>query len=325
MGLRRYVVRRLGQLVVTYWAFLTILFALFRLMPGDPTSIYGRNLPPDAREEMIDKMGLNDPLHIQYVDYMKQLVIDFSWGQSHIYREPVVNIVTIKFWNTIFLMIAALLIAYVVGIAFGVLMAWYRGGNFEIAGILLSLVARSIPVFFFGILLLMVFSFQLDLFPAGRMHPMTYNPETFWDRYLTWHFVYHAILPVFTGAFVYMGTPMLLMRNSMLEVLNADFISTKRAEGLSEFNIMFRHAARNSALPIVTVFAIVMGTAIGGQVLIEVVFNWPGMGRAMVEAVQSNDYPLAQALFFLMGSVVIFMNLLADITYAYLDPRVTYD
>lgn len=325
MGMKEYVVRRVGQLAVTYWAFITILFLLFRVMPGNPTTMFvASGLGPQARQEIIDNLGLNEPLHVQYVDYMGQLLTG-SFGRSFQYREPVSNIIVTKFWNTIFLMAGAITLAYIIGILGGALLAWWRGSRFETAGILATLVARSSPTFWTGILLLIVFVYGLDWFPAGGIRTIGTQVDGFWDKYFSVDFAHHVFLPMLTGAIYYMATPTLLMRNTMLEILNDDFIKVKKAEGLSQFTVLYKHAVRNSLLPIITIVALVAGKAIGGQLLIEVVFNWPGMGRAMVTAVNYNDYPLAMAAFFFMGSVVIALNFVADLLYAYLDPRVTYE
>lgn len=323
--MREYVIRRIGQVIVTYWAFITILFVMFRVAPGDPTTMFvAQGLSGEARKEVIENLGLNKPLHLQYIDYMGQLLYG-NFGVSFQYKEPVFSIIATKFWNTIFLMAGALFIAYVVGVTGGALLAWFRGSRFETIGILATLIARSSPTFWTGIVLIILFVFQFELFPAGGIRSVGAEVSGFWGKYFSLDFAYHAFLPMLTGAIYYMATPTLLMRNTMLDVLNADFIEVKRSEGLSQLTILYKHAARNSILPIVTIMALVAGKAIGGQLLIEVVFNWPGMGRAMVKAVNFNDYPLAMAAFFLMGSVVIFLNFIADLLYAYLDPRVSYE
>lgn len=325
MGMKEYVVRRIGQLAVTYWAFLTILFLLFRVVPGDPTSMFvAQGLSGEAREKVIENLGLNEPLHVQYVEYMAQ-ILHGDFGTSFQYKEPVWDILAVKFWNTIFLMAGAIILAYLIGVLGGALLAWWRGSRFETVGILATLVARSSPTFWTGILLIIVFVYQLGWFPAGGIRTIGAQVDGIWDKFVSMDFLYHVFLPMLTGAIYYMATPTLLMRNTMLEILNADFIKVKKAEGLSQFTILYKHAVRNSLLPIVTIAALVAGKAIGGQLLIEVVFNWPGMGRAMVKAVNYNDYPVAMTAFFFMGSVVIMLNFVADLLYAYLDPRVSYE
>jgi peptide/nickel transport system permease protein len=283
-----------------------------------------QGVSPEAQEEMRRNMGLHLPLHRQYIEYLGQLLTG-SLGQSFHYREPVWEILTEKFWNTIFLMGGSLILAYLFGIVFGALMGWYRGSTFEKGGIVVTLVARSSPQFLTGIVLLTVFVFHLDWFPYGGMRSIGSGQASGIDKFLTWDFVHHLALPMVTGAIYFMATPALLMRNTMLDVLDADFIEIKEAIGVPPHKVMFKHAARNSVLPLVTMMAIVTGMAIGGSVVIETVFNWPGMGREMVDSVQRNDYPVAMGAFFLMGSVIIFMNFVADLAYVYLDPRVTYD
>lgn len=325
MGLQEYVVRRIGQLVVTFWVFITILFILFRAAPGDPTSMYvAQGMSAEARQQTIERLGLNEPLYVQYFEYIGQLLTG-DFGTSFRYNEPVWDIIVVKFWNTVILMGSALLLAYVIGVTIGALLGWYRGTTFERGGIIVALMARSSPEFWTGIILLWVFVFWLGLFPSGGMREIGVETGSFASRYIAWDFVYHMILPMLAGAIYYMATPMLLMRNTMLDVLKADFIEIKKAEGLPERQILFRHAARNSVLPIVTVMALVSGTAIGGSLIIETVFNWPGMGREMVQSIHYNDYPIAMGTFFLMGSIVILMNFLADLAYGFLDPRVQYD
>lgn len=326
MGLRAYVVRRVLQLLVTFWAFFTLLFVLFRLVPGDPTSMFLLDgMTPEQREQRIAELGLDQPLYIQYFAYIRQLLRG-DFGESFIYNDPVIEIITVRFMNTIVLMGTALVFAYVIGIVFGALMGWWRDSTFERGGIILTLVARSSPEFWVGIVLVAVFVFGIELFPPSGMR--TTGGELgggFIDRYGSLDFLHHLTLPALTGAIAYLATPTLLMRSTMLDVLNADFIEIKQAEGLPDRTVLYKHAVRNSILPIVTVAAIATGSAMGGSVVIETVFNWPGMGREMVRAVNQNDYQLAMAAFFLMGSVVILMNFVADLLYVYLDPRVEYE
>ena len=323
--MKKYVVRRILQLFVTYFAFITLLFVIFRVAPGDPTSMYMlEGMGPEQRQRVLAQLGVDRPLHEQYINYLVQL-LSLDLGQSFRYREPVQNIIWYRFWNTILLMGPAFFLAYVIGITVGAFMGWVRGSAKERFGIIMTLIARSSPEFWIGLLLLMTFSFYLGWFPSGGMRETGFQAETFWDRYLSTNFLHHMFLPLLTGVIFYMATPALLMRSSMIQVLNSDFIEIKKAEGHPEYILLYKYAARNSILPITTVVAIVVGVTLGGSLIIETVFNWPGMGREMVESVNHNDYDMAQAVFFLMGSVVIFMNFVADIVYVFLDPRVRYE
>jgi peptide/nickel transport system permease protein len=325
MALRSYAIRRLGQIGVTYFVFLCILFVMFRLLPGDPTSRFILSgMSEEGRQQLIRELGLNEPLHVQFLVYVQNLLTG-QLGLSFTYREPVWNILVVKFWNTVFLMGTALALAFVVGVTVGALLGWYRGSTFEKGGLVVTLVARSSPEFLTGIFVLMVFVFWLGLFPPGGMRQPGAAIDGFWARYLSWDFVYHAVLPVASATIYFSTLPALLMRNSMLDVLKADFVEMKDAEGIPPRRVLFRHVVRNSILPIVTLLATASGLAIGGSIVIETVFSWPGMGREMFLAVRNNDYPLAMGLFYFMGIVVIFMNFLADLAYVYLDPRVEYD
>ncbi|GAB3019763.1 ABC transporter permease [Natronobiforma cellulositropha] len=323
--MKKYVTRRILQLLVTYFAFLTLLFVVFRIAPGDPTSMYLlEGMGPEQRQATLERLGVDRPLHEQYVNYLLQL-LSLDLGESFRYGTAVENVIWVRFWNTVLLMGPAFLIAYVLGIGIGAFMGWVRGSAKERFGVIMTLVARSSPEFWIGLLLLMTFSFYLGWFPSGGMRETGYEAATFWDRYLSLNFLHHMFLPLLTGVIFYMATPALLMRSSMIQVLNSDFIEIKKAEGHPEYIILYKYAARNSILPITTVVAIVVGVALGGSLVIETVFSWPGMGREMVDSVMHNDYAMAQSVFFLMGSVVIFMNFVADIVYVFLDPRVRYE
>ena len=324
-NLQKYVVRRIGQLLVTYFVFLTLLFVIFRVAPGDPASMYLlEGMTPEERQALIQRLGLDQPWYIQYVEFLQQLLV-FDMGTSYRYGEPVYDVIAVKFWNTILLMGPAFVLAYTIGVAAGAFIGWVRGTVKEEVGVVLTLVARSSPEFWLGIILLMIFSFGLGWFPSSGMRAPGFQTEVFWHRYLSWDFLHHLFLPLLTGVIFYMATPALLMRSSMIQVLDQDFIEIKKAEGLPEYVILYKHAARNSILPITTVVALVVGISLGGSLVIETVFSWPGMGREMVESVLFNDYAIAQMIFFLMGSVVIFMNFVADLAYVYLDPRVKYE
>lgn len=310
---------------VTVWAFMTILFVMFRVLPGDPVSLFVTGgMTEEQYEAALARLGVDQPLHVQYIMYFSNF-LQGDLGRSYLYQVPVSEILVVKFWNTIFLMLGAYIIAIIMGVVLGSLLAWFRGTKLEKIGVLFPFLMRSTPEFWLGIILIIIFSFQLGWFPPSGMRSVGADVPTFWSRYLSLDFLHHMALPMLTGALIFSATPMLVMRNSMLEILNEDFINLKKAEGLPKTNLIYKHAARNSLLPVTTVAAIQIGMAVGGSVLIEVVFNWPGMGRAMIDAVNANDYPLAQGAFFLLGVTLITMNFVADILYAYLDPRVRYD
>src|SRR6056297_1067609 len=305
MGKASFVVRRTLQLVVTLWAVGTVLFGLFRLMPGDPTSyVVSSQMTQEARQQLIASYGLNDPLHIQYIRFLENLVV-LNFGQSFHSNQPVTEVIATYLPNTLVLMLTAFIVAYAVGITLGVLSGWYRGSRFERSTVITALTARSVPTFYVGLIVLWIFGARLGVIPMSGMTSLGTGGSN-------------------TG-FYDMGYPLLIMRSSMLEVLSEDFIDVRRAKGLKERTIMFKHAARNALLPIITAAAIALGYAVGGSVLIETVFAWPGIGREMVRAVLRRDFPVAQGTFIVLASTIIFLNFVADLAYGYLDPRVTYD
>lgn len=325
MGKASFIVRRSLQLVVTFWAVGTVLFFLFRLMPGNPTSfVISPQMTPEAREQIIASYGLNEPLHIQYIKFLQNaLTLDF--GQSFHSNAPVQSVIATYLPNTLVLMLTAFIIAYAMGITLGVLSGWYRGSRFERSAVITALLARSVPSFWVGLLVLWIFGAGLDIIPMSGMTSSGAGHGSFWGMVFSVDFVKHLAAPALVLAYYFMGYPLLIMRSSMLEVLSEDFIDVCRAKGLKERTIMFKHAARNALLPIVTAAAIALGYAVGGSVLIETVFAWPGIGREMVRAVLRRDFPVAQGTFMVLAATIIILNFVADLAYGYLDPRVTYD
>ncbi|WP_254546633.1 ABC transporter permease [Halomarina pelagica] len=325
MGKAQFFVRRVLQLAVTFWAVGSVLFLLFRLMPGDPTSyIISGQMTAEARRQIIASYGLNEPLYVQYVKYMGN-ALTLNFGQSFHSNQPVSAVLATYLPNTLVLMLTAFVIAYVLGILLGVLAGWYRGSRFERSTVIVALLARSVPAFWVGLLVLWIFGAEMGLIPMSGMTSLGHENTSFWGMVLSIDFLRHLAAPALVLAYYYMGYPLLIMRSSMLEVLREDFIDVCRAKGLSERKVMFNHAARNALLPIVTAAAIALGYAVAGSVLIETVFGWPGIGREMINAVLRRDYPVAQGTFMVLAATIIIMNFLADLAYGYLDPRVTYD
>ncbi|WP_419909294.1 ABC transporter permease [Hoeflea sp.] len=315
---------RLAQLVFVLWAVTTILFLMFRLMPSNPMAAY---IDPTFTEEqqqiLMAKFGLDRPLWEQYFIYLKNL-LQGELGDSFFYRQPVGERVLELLPNTLVLTFSSLIIAYTFGIIVGAWLAWKRDSIAERATIPLVLTTRAMPEFWLGMLLLAVFSFTLGWFPAGG----TRSPGSEYDGYLALYtsrdFLSHLVLPAMTLAIYSQGLPLLLMRSNMLEVMNEDFVTMARIKGLSNWTVVVRHAARNALLPVMISFAIAVGYQIQGNVVVETVFSWPGLGRELVNAVSASDYPLAQGAFLMIAIVVVLMNLLADLLYSLLDPRVSH-
>ena len=321
--MRRYTIIRLITAAFTIYMITTIMFFMFRFIPGDPTTMFiNENLSAEdiARQKAL--WGLDKPLLHQYLSYIKNLVSG-DFGVSFIENRPAMSLISGKIWNTISLMIPATIVMVLLGGILGGFLGWQRGSRTERFGIVLSLVMRSMPVFWIGIIFLMIFTYWLRIFPSGGMR-MPGTPDTgLWQTYLSWDFVNHLLLPLITVIFYNVNGPLLLMRSSMIEVKGEDFLELLRAKGLREYKIIHR-AARNAILPMVTYVAIWIGFLFEGQVLIETIFAWPGIGREIVNAILNYDYPMVQASFFMLSLVVIVMNLIADVVYGLLDPRIVY-
>ena len=306
------------------WAIATILFLMFRLLPGDPTLAYvDPSFTGEQRALLIHEFGLDRSLWHQYVLFIGN-ALHGEFGLSFRQRMPVTGLVFSVLPNTLLLTLTALLVSYLFGALFGALLAWTRGSLLETASIPLVLATRAAPEFWVGMVLLASFAFGFEWFPAGgATAPGAIYPSA-WARIFSADFASHLVLPALTIAIYLQGLPVLLMRANMIEIMGEEFITMARMKGLPEWSIMLRHAARNALLPLVTAFALGFGAAIGGDVVVETVFSWPGLGRMLVDAVSSSDYPLAQGAFMLIAVILVVMNLLADLVYGLLDPRVTH-
>lgn len=321
----RYILKRIGIMLLMMLLISTMIFFLFRAMPGDPTAfVADPSLPPEARQALLEEYGLDKDLFTQYTIFMKNLIRG-DFDNSFFYGKPVLQVIGERLPATLILMFSAMLFAYIIGINMGISMAWKRGGIGEKLKSIIILFFRSAPTFWVALMAIMIFSTTLKILPAQGMRTAGYTGETFSEIFLNLDFLKHLILPTIVAGVYFLATPTLIMRNSMLEVMDEDYIEMAESKGLSKRRIKYAHAARNALLPVVTSGALFIGSAIGGQVLIEVVFSWPGLGREIVQAVTRHDYPLAQGAFIIISALVMFMNLVADVLYAVLDPRITYD
>lgn len=318
----RYVLTRLAHMVLVLWAVGTILFFMFRLMPGTPLAAFIDNTTTaEQQEALIAQFGLDKSLAEQYWLFVVN-ALQGDLGQSFFFKRPVTDVLMDVLPNSVILTLTSLVVAYAFGILAGAYLAWRRGSWVEGLGIPLALTTRAAPEFWLGMVMLAVFSFQLGWFPAGGANTSgsTYSSE--WARVLSLDYLSHLALPALTLAVYLQGLPLLLMRSNMLEVLQEEFITMARMKGLSTPTILLGHAARNALLPVATAFALGVGAAVGGNVVVETVFSWPGIGRLLVNAVSASDYPLAQGAFLIITVVLVVMNFVADVTYHLLDPRV---
>ena len=320
--MRSYLLGRIVQLLLTFVVIATVVFFLFRLGLNDPTSaLITEGLSPEDIQRTRERFGLDLPLWQQYFIFLGNLFTG-ELGTSFYYRAPVQAIALDRLYNTLAMMLPAIALAYTVGPMLGVLLTWKRGKSGETAGITSVLILRSAPVFWTGMIGLFVFGIWLGILPTSGMRTLPYTSTGFWDKILTVDFLRHLVMPMAVVSAYYVALPMLIMRNTMLEVIGDDFIEFARARGFSEGRTMYRHAARNALLPVVTQAAVTTGLAVGGQIVVEVVFSWPGLGREMFSALQRNDFPMAQATFIFMALLILILNFIVDMIYGRLDPRV---
>ena len=325
MELRRYIGRRLVQIVIIFFVILTVLFLLFRLAPGDPVSrMIDPNLTPEDAALLIKEFGLDQPLWMQYLYYLKNFFTG-HFGFSFHYGQPVVQIIGDRLPNTILLFTTSIILSALVGIFLGKIASWHKGKKTDTFMTLSALVTHTFFLPWLALIMIWVFAYKLDWFPITGMisEEIWLDPEAgLWTKALD--VLHHMILPLATLFLIHFGSYLLIMRSSMLDTLKEDYIVTGRAKGLPEKVIRNHHAAPNAALPVVTSVGLSLAFSINGGALTETVFTWPGIGRELVFSVSHNDYPLAQASFLLIAIVVLLSNLVVDILYAYLDPRIRY-
>lgn len=320
-----YLWRRLGYTALTLLAVLTMMWAMFRLLPGDPFTIFlgqGELTGPEV-EKLRAAWGLDRPLWAQYLSYLGNFLTG-DLGLSFYFRRPVMDVVLPALANTLILMAPAVLIATWLGIWAGTHLGWRRGDRLELLATLLLMIPRSFPIFWIGILLLMIFAYGLGWFPIGGMRSTIFIPSNAIEELPGYDLAIHLFLPLLAAIIYFIADPLMIMRTSMLEAAGEEYVTFARAMGLKPRRVR-AIARRNAVLPVVTYTAIMVSFAFGGQVLLEVVFSWPGMGRIMVNSVAHRDYAVAQATFFFMAAIVIVLNLVIDLLYVVLDPRISYD
>ena len=325
MELWRYISRRLFQIVVIFFVILTVLFLLFRLAPGDPVSrMVDPNLTPEDAALLIQEFGLDQPIWMQYLYYLKNFFTG-HFGFSFHYGQPVVQIIGDRLPNTIMLFTTSIILSALVGIFLGKIASWNKGKKMDTSLTLGALVTHTLFLPWLALILIWVFAYKMGWFPITGMisDEVWIDPEIgLWTKGLD--ILHHMVLPLATLFLIHFGSYLLIMRSSMLDTLKEDYILTGRAKGLPEKVIRNHHAAPNAALPVVTSVGLSLAFSINGGALTETVFTWPGIGRELVFSVSHNDYPLAQASFLLIAIVVLLSNLVVDILYAYLDPRIRY-
>lgn len=285
----------------------TVVFFIARLT-GDPVSLM---VPPDATVAQEDalrhSLGLDKPLIVQYGIFISQ-VVHLNLGESLRYNQPTLQLVAERLPATLELAGAALAFSLIVAIPAGILAAVKRGSFIEGIAMLVALLGQSMPAFWIGILLIMLFAVHWTIFSASGMGGFS-----------------HLVLPAITLGLYLMAMVTRLLRTSLIDSLSADYIRTAKAKGLSGWKVIIKHALRNSSLPVVTVVGLEIGSLLGGSVVTETVFAWPGVGQLLVQAIYNRDYPLVQGAVLVLAGIFVIINLLVDVAYVILDPRIHYD
>lgn len=322
--MRVYVIRRLLQAVLVVLVVVTLMFVLFRVMPADPTAmLVERGMSDEARQRLLERWGLTGSIFTQYIRYLANL-LSLDFGTSFFYGRPVWEVLVPRILNTLAIAVPGTLLGAAIGAFLGMKVGWARrGSSLERGGIVMATLIRGTPNFVMGIFLLMVFNQWLGWFPAFGMAESG-SATSGVERFFSLDFLHHLALPLLASTIFFVPENLLLMRTGIVEQRNQDYIELIQAKGVTERRVRW-HAARNSLLPLVTWLFPSLAETVAGIVVIEVVFSWPGVGRELVVAVSRLDFPVAQAAFFLVAAMIVIANLIADLVYMYLDPRVVLE
>jgi peptide/nickel transport system permease protein len=316
-----YIIRRLFLAVPVLLGASFLVFISIRFIPGDPAvAIAGELATPDYIAQVRQEMGLDEPLLIQYGIYL-QRIVQGDWGQSVRNRIPVTELLAERLPRTLRLAILSLFIAALFGIPIGVISATRANSWIDTISMIFALLGVSMPIFWLGLMLMIFFSVQVTNW-LGLSQPFLPPTGMGEGQPDAWKYM---VMPTLALAANSMAIQARMTRATMLEVLRADYIRAARAKGVHEQVIIYKHALRNALVPIVTIIGLQFGTLLGGAVLTETVFAWPGIGRLLVDSITFRDYPVIQGAVLLVAAGFVLVNLLVDITYAYLNPRIRYD
>ena len=380
----KYLLKRMAQILLTLFVFLSLVFFIVNAQPGDVSNFYALNpdVPPETRQHLQDLFGVNEPLWKQYLTHLRNTFTgNFGISFSH-YPRSVADVIKERLPRTVVLFMTATVLSFYLGFALGKVVAWRRGGWFEYTSTVGGVALYTVFTPWFGLMMIWLFAFKAGWFPIGKfLDPVLWrdapiDANSVFNRMIltaivasvavfavflvtsrrrmarggiirassivvatlvviaawlatgtvvfAWDIVRHMVLPVLTLTLISFAGTMLLTRNSMLETMREDFVMAARAKGLPERDVRDKHVARNALLPVVTSFIFSLAFAVDGGVITESIFSWPGMGQTLVSAALSEDLPLAVGAFVFVGMFVLVAHLVADVLYAYLDPRIRY-
>jgi peptide/nickel transport system permease protein len=314
----RFIARRFAQSIPTLFGIMLITFALTRLSPSDPVNLMlagNFDITAEDKETLRQNLGLNDPLPVQFGRWMLQ-VVKLDFGNSFYYHRPAIQLIGERIPNTLQYTIPSLILAVLIGAPLGFVAARLRGRLPDHAIRLLSVGLHSLPEFFVGLLVVLILGIQLRWLPIGSMNVVGQSCTLCGDRFV------HLIGPVLVGALSGIAFYPRLMRTEVLEILGQDYVRTARSKGLRDRVVLFVHVLRNALIPVVTIFGGILGIVLSSSLVIEQVFNWPGLGRLLFEGAVNKDYPMVQAVT-VIGSILLLISyILRDIAYAWVDPRI---
>lgn len=315
----KFIMRRILQAIPLLFIISLIGFSIINFAPGNPVYMFINpdSADPGQIEAITKSLGLDKPVHIRYFLWVKS-VLTGNMGNSFLHSKPVVELIFDRIPNTMQLASAALLLAFAVAIPAGIISAIKKNSIFDYICSTISFIGVSLPSFWFGLMLLLLFSLKLGWLPTGGM-------RSNFDEYVLADRLRHVILPAVVLGMGNMASIMRYMRSSMLEVIRQDYIRTARSKGLAERKVILKHALRNALLPIITLIGLVLPSLMSGAVVTETIFAWPGMGRLSIEATFSRDYPLQMGVILISSVMVVIGSLLADCLYAVADPRIKYN
>lgn len=332
----KYVLKRLLMLVPVLLGISIVVFLVIHLIPGDPVTVMlGEKASPERAELLRKELGLYDPLYVQYFRFLQRALMG-DLGRSIRSNDSVLTEIMARFPATVELTFTSLLLATVLGVILGIIAAVKQYSLWDNLGMIIAIFGVSIPVFWLGLMLIILFSVELKWLPAtGRLSVgmalsritglnildslLTLNLKALTDT------LKHLMMPSIALGTIQMAVIARMTRSSMLEVVRQDYIRTARAKGLSERVVIYKHALKNALIPVITVIGLTVGRLLGGAVLTETIFAWPGIGKLAVDSIYSRDYPLVQGVVLLIATGFVFVNLIVDVFYAFLDPRIRYD
>ncbi|HEY9753382.1 MAG TPA: ABC transporter permease [Coleofasciculaceae cyanobacterium] len=336
-SLRFYILTRLLLTPLMIAVISTIVFLLLRATPGDPVdALLGPRAPQSVKDELRNQLGLGQPLWIQYLTYMGAL-LRLDLGKSLVSQGQTVWQIILKFFPaTVELAIFSLLVAIGVGVGVGILSASRPNTSVDAAGRLFGILTYSIPMFWFGMILQLVFAVQLGWFPLGTRFPVTMTPPAGPTGLYTIDSLWHGNLPQFLTSLYYLALPCLtlgilisgiferIVRVNLKQTLQSDYVEAARARGIPEFKILMTHALKNAMIPVITILGLTLAALLGGAILTEVTFSWPGLANRLYRAIAQRDYPVVQGIVVFFAAIVAIASLLVDIVNASIDPRIRY-